>query len=321
MSLTPTVSLPWSVDVAEDRRFKLILAALGLAALILFIWVPLIDLPEREREELEELPPQLARILVEKQPVVIPEPPKPAVVEEPAPKEEAIPEPKPEPKPKPKPKIEPKPELKPKPVQPTQKQVEQAREVAKQSGLLALQSELSSMVQELDTNKLRSTDDRAPVSRKVEEQSVISRSSATQTSDGINTPAKVSTQNQSLAALDTTRLDETNAEQALAVAEAEAALGTRERSDDSLRLGLEPLRKSFNKLYTRAQRDDPFLEGNVEIEFAVEPNGAVSYCKIVMSELNHPELEAKFCARMKLTNFGTENVARTMRTVPFKFFP
>lgn len=313
--------LPWTDERTENRRFRLILAMLCAFALLLGIWIPWISLPEPEREELERLPPQLARLLVEK-----PKPALPVAPSVPEPKPEPKPDPEPEPKPeaKPKPKPEPKP-VKKKPVasKPNQtKLVKEAREVAKKSGLLALQSELADLRTSLDVSNLSAPGpsqkkaSEAARANALNEQAVLSRSQGVASA---SIPAPVS--GQALSALSKESLTETEAEKALARAEAEAALGERERSEESIRLGIEKLKKSFYTLYNRELRKDPFLEGTLVLEIVFEPSGQVSACRVVSSELNHKALESKIVSRMKLANFGAENVSRTTRTIPFNFQP
>lgn len=309
--------LPWSQDNPENKRFKRVLLGLLLLAAGLSFWITLTQLPEPEREDLEELPPQLAKILERKEI-------EPPVTKKPEPLEpELEAEPKPEPEPeivekKPEPE---KPIEKPKPETKTAKLVKEAQEVAKKSGLLALKNELADLrssfdMSELQTPKLSTnTTDNPPDLQAIDQKKVLSGS------QGIKEVAAVVAQNEKLQRADTTSLQETSAEQALAQAELEAAQGERTRSDESLRLGIEKLKASFYALYNRELRKDPFLEGKVEIEFAVEPGGEVTFCRVVKSELKHKALEAKLCSRMKLANFGAENVARVITTVPFTFQP
>ena len=86
---SPGLLLPWESSTREDRLFARILGS----ALVLFLFaavaVPLLPVPELTREEQEEVPPHLARVLLEKK-----ELPKPEVVE-PKPREEPKPEPVP----------------------------------------------------------------------------------------------------------------------------------------------------------------------------------------------------------------------------------
>jgi len=91
--------LPWS-DSGDGRRFRAFLWVLLLIVLVTSIAVPLINLPEKDRSELEKIPPQLAKMIERKKKEVV-KPPKPGPKPEPkvGSKPEPIPEPKPEPKP------------------------------------------------------------------------------------------------------------------------------------------------------------------------------------------------------------------------------
>src|SRR5690606_7119132 len=111
------------------------------------VYISWITLPEQKREEKEALPPQLARLVLEKK-----EKPKPVVEQK---KEEPKPELKQEPK-KPEPKVAEKPvPVKPQPIkpepqvvkkpEPTAAEVTAAREKVKQTGILAMSNELSKL--------------------------------------------------------------------------------------------------------------------------------------------------------------------------------
>src|SRR5690606_6983875 len=136
------LQLPWSSARDNDGRFTRILLILLAALLVLVIVIPLIDVPEIPRAEKEKLPPQLARVVLEKQELTPPIPVEPPKVEEKKPEEKPPEEKKPEPKP-----ID-----RPEPV----KTVEQARETAKVSGLLQFQDELMEMRDIVDTSTLES---------------------------------------------------------------------------------------------------------------------------------------------------------------------
>ncbi len=75
--------LPWSGAGKEDKDFRrILLRVLAVCALISLI-TPLLPTPKEDREHPEELPPHLAKLLLEREP--IPPPP-------PAPKPERLPE-------------------------------------------------------------------------------------------------------------------------------------------------------------------------------------------------------------------------------------
>ena len=76
-------SLPWESDRDDSKRLKKWLLGCLLTVFVFGIAMPWLPVPEVEREELEALPPNLARIMLEKpEPVVVPPPPKREVIEE-----------------------------------------------------------------------------------------------------------------------------------------------------------------------------------------------------------------------------------------------
>lgn len=315
------LNLPWSSEKKESQRFKLILILLFTILIVFSVWIPYITVPEKDRNDLEKLPPQLAKLVKKK------EPPKPVKKEEPKPLPKKEPKPevkKPEPKPEPKKKeILPKLE-KPKVVKDKDlaKEVKKARDVARKSGLLALQNDLSDLKSVVDVSSLKKN------IKPRTERTIAAKANSTSTSDVMKRSGGIQTDTISapveqvqLAARDDARLTATEDEIALAKAEAEAANSVRARSHENIRLTTESLKSSFNKLYLRELRKDPFLEGELLLEVVIEPTGEVSYCRVVSSELNHPDFESKIVSRMYLADFGEANVLKTTINIPIPFKP
>ena len=318
--------LPWTSEGKESLRFKSILVILFLVLFVLSIWIPTITLPKKDRKTLEKLPPQLAK-LVKKQKIVKPvkklEPKKKEIKEKkPAPKKE---------KPKVKPKVKPKKPVpvkirKPKPPAPVKNpeqkiKIKAAREVAKKSGLLALQDDLADLRTTVDVSALnkklaprRAKTIAATANGGSSSKDVLSRSSGIETK-GLTAPAETV----ALAAVEGAVLEETLDERALAKAEAEAASRIKYRSEKSINLIVERLKGSLITLYNREKRKDPFLEGQLMVELVIEPSGSVSSCRIISSELNHAALEKKMVNRIYLTDFGPEDVVQTTMNIPFAF--
>ena len=73
------LSLPWSTERQENRRFTAILVLLFILLFVFSIWIPMITVPEKDRDALEKLPPQLAKLVKNKKE------PKPIKKEEPKP--------------------------------------------------------------------------------------------------------------------------------------------------------------------------------------------------------------------------------------------
>ena len=85
--------LAWSFPQEDAERFRKILLVMLLLFLLLGILIPLLPVPQREKSTAEDVPPRLAKLMLEKKPP----PPPPPKKEEPKP--EVKKEPKPEPKP------------------------------------------------------------------------------------------------------------------------------------------------------------------------------------------------------------------------------
>lgn len=320
---TDRLSLPWTEEKSESLLFRAILAGLLLVLLVLSLAIPYIDLPEPERSELEKLPPQLAKLIEKQEPLKVPEP-------EPVPESEPEPEPEPEPELKPEPVPEPKPEPKPQPVPkkkppepiPDQAAIKEARDVAKKSGLLALQDDLADLRSAVDVSNLTKKSEIRAEKTLAAKANAVPGNVAASKSRGIETDTLARPAEQvALEDHDAARLAQTEAERQLAIAEAEAAQRSNERSEESIRYTNEKLKAPLYALYNRELRKDPFLEGRMLLEVVIEASGEVSYCRVMESGLNHKTLETKVCNRVLLANYGAENVARKTITIPFTFQP
>jgi outer membrane biosynthesis protein TonB len=316
--------LPWTSEGKESLRFKSILIILFIVLFIVSVWIPSIVLPEKDRKTLEKLPPQLAK-LVKKAKA-----PEPVKKVEPKKEKKKKVEKKPEPKkdkPKTKPKkkepvkiSKPKPQVKLKDPE-LKKKVKAAQEVAKKSGLLALQDDLADLRSAVDISALnkkakpkKAKTIAATATGGPNSQQVLARSSGIKT-DTLTAPAETV----ALAALAGAELDATLDEQALAKAEEEAASRVKYRSEKSINLIVERLKGSLITLYNRERRKDPFLEGLLVVEVIIEPSGSVSSCRVISSELNHEVLEKKMVNRIYLTDFGPEEVEQTTKNIPCTF--
>ena len=74
-------------------------------------------------------------------------------------------------------------------------------------------------------------------------------------------------------------------------------------------------------LYNRALRENPSLEGKVVLRLTISPQGTVTACEIVSSELNDPDLEQKLVQRVLLFQFEPRDVESITTTKPIDFFP
>ncbi len=320
--------LPWSPEPGERLRLGLALALMMAIFLPAALMIPRIQLPEPERTEAERVPPQLARLL--ERPVVLqpePEPePTPEPEAEPQPERVSKPEPKPEPRPAPEVEVarEPAPVPKATPEaksesSPKPQTVEQARSVAARSGLMAMQDQLAAMraPAEARVETLAANIGPTPEAQRRTDQEARQRALAG--SGGVSETG---------APEGKVALARHQVKEVVAPAEPVVAKAARPAAPTPAQRGMNNIRKVFasNKtalyaIYNRELRVDPTLEGKVLLELVIEPDGSVSRCQVVSSELANPALEARIANRVRLFNFGAGDVeARTVR-YPIDFLP
>lgn len=318
--------LPWN-DGGQQQRFFGILLGLLLFVVVAGIAIPMIELPAKDRKELEQLPPQLAKVLERKKkekpkpkPVIKKEKPKPK------PEPEKKPEPKSEPKvekPKPKP---PKPEQPKKPKKEQQKPKldasKQKRDAAKQKArdsvgenTLATLNNITSQVPIAALSTSSKGLNNAGAAATVV-GSVVDRSAATRGSGGVDvTRLTTDTAGEKLGDRDVTAVEMTEEQ----IAETQESTT---RSQEELRLAFEQYKVQFDRIYRGALQRNPNLAGSVTLRAEIQSDGSVSSCKVAKSELNndkvHKRLESK-CRQMK---FGRRNgVDITVAEYPIKFIP
>ncbi|MEQ5814998.1 AgmX/PglI C-terminal domain-containing protein [Marinobacter sp. NFXS11] len=283
--------------------------------------IPIQDVPEIERSEAETIPPRLARLVEKPQPVVTPEPVKPEAEPEPELKPEVQPE-KPEPEvaevePAPEPEV--KPQIAAPEPQPTQT-VEQAREKASRSGLLSMRDKLASLrspepepARKFAVNTEASAPDRTRVSE--ESTEVLAGSGGVE--DTVAPETTVAVAEHEVKTVEAP-VEETRK---VAAQPAETAPSAGERAMSNIRKVFEAQKTALYSMYRRELRQDPTLEGKVLLELVIEPDGSVSACEVVSSELGHATLEQRIAMRVRLFNFGADNVEARKVRFPIDFLP
>ncbi|NNC65152.1 MAG: TonB family protein, partial [Gammaproteobacteria bacterium] len=93
------------------------------------------------------------------------------------------------------------------------------------------------------------------------------------------------------------------------------------RSREEIELVFDRNKGAIFALYNRALRQNPALVGKVVLELTIEPDGRVSDCAVVSSELGDPELERRLVQRVLLFQFEAKDVERITTTKPIDFFP
>lgn len=312
----PNLQLPWSSTTDDDRRYWKTFGVLLIPFFIFSIIIPMVNIPEPDREELERLPPQLAKVVLEKKelptPVPTPKPtPKPEEKKEPEKKEPKKEEPKKE-EPKPEPKKEPDPV----------KLVDKAREEA-QAEISQFADQLSELRDSFDLSEVN-----AEVTQSTGEAAKLSRdiisSGAKRGSGGINTSnlsrdtggVAVSAKKTTAAVQSKLKAGEGNKPK---VARTSADRSTRSREE--IRKVMDQNKAAIYAIYNRALRKNPALEGKVVFKLEINGNGQVVAASIVSSDLQDAALERKLLARIRLINFGAKDVLKTTLNYNMDFLP
>jgi TonB family protein len=286
--------LPWSPSEDTERRFRVILRNLGIAATI--VAIILYFLPHAERvNNTESLPERVVQLVIQ------PPPPPP-----------------PPPPPKPEKPLEKVPVTKapPVPVDPRIK--------ASKSGLLASMDDLAALRDQIDLDKFTKNQPKTtdPGDVSTVQRSLIT-SKAGGTSGGISAPTSsgLAAGSGSLRGIYTTQVKDPNLGASGQAATRAGGSGKASRSADEIALVFTKNKGAIDAMYARALRDNPALQGKVVIELTIAPSGDITAARIISTELNAPEFETKLLARIRLFKFEAKDVAALTATKPIDFFP
>jgi TonB family protein len=329
MSLYASAALPWTVTAEDEERFQRILKRILTFFILLCLIMPFLPLPKVDRQEPEELPPRIAKLMIEQHVAPLPPPVKQPEAEVVKSKPEVA---KVEPKPKPK-EITAKKIEKP----PVEKNIETARKRASRSGLLAFKDELADLRDNPVSANLPKNVKPGPGVGPGKGPGVGSTSGpamgagaraiitarATTGSGGINT-SKLSygTGGGGLAGRSTTKVNSPIGGGGGAGGRlTRGGDGQASRSIEEIKLIFDKNKAAIYALYNRALREDPTLQGKVILKLTITPSGQVTSCEIVSSELRVPDLERKLAARVRLFDFGAKAVGVMVVTYPIDFLP
>lgn len=307
--------LAWSDSSGQEHKFRRLLMLVMLAiAVVGLIW-PFLPSPQPDPNAIEEIPPRIAKLLLQEKP---PPPPPPRV--EPEPEPEAPVEPEPEQVVEKQPEPEPVPVAEPEPVDLQQ----QAREKA-QAALLPFAEDLAAL---RDNDLLDKVQDTRELSAAVGEAERNERSMITSSvgaaSRGINTAAlSRNTGGSGLGTRNTTQIDSPVAGIGTGggVARRSGSSGKASRSREEIELVFDRNKGAIFALYNRALRVDPTLQGKIVLRLTIAPDGQVTLCEVVSSELGDEELEQKLVQRVRLFRFEAKDVEAITTTKPIDFFP
>jgi TonB family protein len=278
-----------------------------------------IELPEVVQQNLVDISPRLAKLILEKQKIK-PEPPK---KEKPKEEKKKKVEKKKE---KPKKKEPEKKKEKAKKKEPEKKK--DARDVAKDSGLIALSDELEDLRESFDLDDVAKLPQQTAGKQAVvvASSSDLLTSSAQRSSGGI----KTDTLNRSIKTSELAQRQTTKVESKIEADENKLAKAstTKKQKGSVARRSADEIERVFQQnkggifnLYNRALRKNPALEGQVVVELTIAPNGQVTAVIILSSELGDKTLERKLILTIKKFKFVQANVAEITVTYPIDFLP
>jgi TonB family protein len=344
--------LPWALSPADEARFKRIRDRVLIVSALLCLLFLLLPRPKEDRTQVAELPPQLAKIVLERE-TAPPPPPPPAKIEKKAEEQPANAHPKKPDDPKPETVKNPVPEARnPQPNKPPG-EIEGARRKAAGVGLLAMKDQLAEIrgapvAVQLNQNIKAGPgvgSGTGPGVGAGNEQGIPVRalitSNATNGSGGINTAAfSRNTGGGGLAGRATTlvegvagggggggaggggvRGDGSGSGAGKGGTLARSGSGKASRSIEEIKLVFERNKGAIYAIYNRALREDPSLQGKVVLELKISPAGVVTDLRIVSSELKANELESKLLARIRQFDFGAKDVDVMVVSWPVDFLP
>jgi periplasmic protein TonB len=292
--------LPWEGDEESNQRFRKILRVLLIILALFGILFPL--LPSPKHTIAEEVPERLARVMTQ-----TPKPPPPP--------------PPPKPKEEEKPKIEPKVAV----VKPPVDEHQRAHEKA-QKQLNQVKDELADLRDVMDLTPLETKNLSGAVGADSHAERSLITSKVGSGSGGItsaNASRGFGTGAGSLTGHDTTAVSSGIQRSGLNARgpAASGGGGKAARSREEIELVFDKNKGRIYSLYARALRDNAELQGKLVLEFTIAPNGEVTMCRVVSSELKDPDLERKIIALVRLFRFDPKDVDSITTTKPIDFFP
>jgi len=324
ISVYHQLSLDWSPRSSSDKAFKVIMAVVFTLVLLTGFIASSIKLPVEKRQVRSEIPERIARILFEKKK-----------------QRQEITRPKIKPvaaKPKPKPKAEKKPKVKKiqKPKEAAKsltKKIIKARDIAAQSGLIALSNELADLMDTSDISnmvsgkvKLKSNSDGINDTNQQLLLGDTSTASVGIKDEIFNTNVRqTQLTRQHMAKIEPSIIEQVPEVKAKQV---QPKTGQQKSTDQIGIRGEEEVTFVFDQnksilfsLYNRARRSNPGLKGKIILKLTIQPSGKVSLIEVVSNELTDKKLVTRIIQRIRNFKFSAKSVAPVTVTYPIEFLP
>ena len=335
--------MPWTKEAESERRLnRSVLVALSISflfgALISLIKVPI---PDRS-VAVAEIPKRLVQLVKKELPKPAPEPKR-----EPKQVEEETIQAKKEPKPK---ADEPKPEEPPKEAGPAEKPTKTAandggpsasRKKAESVGVLKFKNAFKDLMNEvpvarLGTEARLSKESPRAIGRAVAQRSLVAMQAVGGGSGGIGGAGVSRNVGYSSggrlgggggigsgggSGVGFVRVESSiaNLEESSRPTSDGMAAG---RTNEEIQIVFDRYKAALYRIYNKELRKDSTLQGNILMRISIEPDGAVSLCKVESTDLASPELVDKIVERIRRFNFGPkEGVQKVTILYPIDFLP
>ncbi|MCG8673036.1 MAG: AgmX/PglI C-terminal domain-containing protein [Pseudomonadales bacterium] len=298
-----TVGLPWDRTAEDETRFRKVVACFLIFFVAFVMIVPNIPVPEKKRDQVETIPPRLAKLVMEKKKPPPPPPKKEEKKEEEKPKEEK--------KKEEKKKEEKKPDKK----KTAKEKAKAAIAVFDDLADLRDQEDLSKLKQEQKTAQLGNSPD--PTKRSLLTSMAAGGSGGVAVSKASSGGGGTGT----LAGAVTTQVESSIEDPAAEQSRRRGKDGKARRTTEDIQLVFDRHKGSIYSLYRRALRKNPALEGTLVLRLVIQPSGEVTKCEVVSSELEDSALERKIVLKIKRINFGAMDVDVWDDTYPIDFIP
>jgi TonB family protein len=299
------LALGWEPVNKQDSFFNRLTLITVILATILGLIAMSISLPKEERRVRTAIPERVANFIMQKE--------KPKVIKE-----------KPKPKPKPIAKVIKRVKKESKIDKPLTIIQKKARKKAESSGLLALNNELSDL---MDTSSVSAmVGKRVKSSKAAYEAASVDKNiltkNATKGSGGINKSKYVTQVSKTvLSQQEKLAFKQSLSSNGKLKGKSHTTRGSNVRSEEDVIYVMDQNKSKLHSIYRRARRADPGLKGKIILEITIAPSGKVLRVRVKSSELNNPRLEARLVARIKRFDFGASHAEKVTVTFPIEFLP
>lgn len=341
-------SLPWDPLPGESRRFRILMATMMFLAVLIWVGVPFIKIPEVDRRQAEAVPEHLAQVVMKRKELP-PPPPKPEKLEKAEVAETKV-------------EKAVKEEVKAAPVETHEIDRTPPKAVVPDAKTVAARSKAKQALSDAGFDDLADLRDMTTVSQPRNiglsgpagngtgglitntEAAGTSRNMITsragsgsgglaaagysgQVSSGFGggvaggKASKGGADGFGLAGGKVSEVKSSIAKEGQSLAREKTADGKTKRSSEDIRRVFDQYAGRINNAYQRALRDDPTLQGTVSLKLTVSPDGSVSSVSVASSQISNPELEGRLLAIVRGMNFGTAEVESWTGTHNLNLFP